>query len=118
MCCMNKLAISTNERDEATIITLSGSAALGEASVLERHLQAVFSQGRYKLVIDLSGLDFTSSLGLGSLIRAHTRCREHAGFLFLVNPQPRVMKVFKTTHLDELFHIYAKVEEAIAAMHG
>ncbi len=113
---MSKLAIATTEQENATIFQLSGSADLTEAGLLDKRLQEVFAQGKYKVIMDLSGLDFTSSLGLSSLIRAHTRCRAHEGQLSLVNPQPKVLRVFKTTRLTELFDIYPSVEEAIAAM--
>ena len=113
---MSKLVISTTEQENTTIFQLSGSANLTETGILDKHLQDVFAQGKYKLVMDLSGLDFTSSLGLSSLIRAYTRCRDNEGQLSLVNPQPKVLRVFKTTRLTELFAIYPSVEEAIAAM--
>jgi len=113
---MSKLSISTTEQENTTIFLLEGSADLTESGILDKHLQEIFAQGKYKLVMDLSGLDFTSSLGLSSLIRAHTRCRNNEGQLSLVNPQPKVLRVFKTTRLTELFTIYASVEEAVAAM--
>ena len=113
---MSNLAISTTEQENLTIFLLTGSADLIETGQLDRHLQEAFVQGKYKLVMDLSELDFTSSLGLGSLIRAHTRCREHGGQLTLVNPQPRVLRIFKTTRLTELFQIYPSVEKAVAGM--
>lgn len=113
---MSKLAISRTEQENTTIFQLSGSADLTEAGILDTHLQEAFAQGRYRLVMDLSDLEFTSSLGLSSLIRAHTRCRNNEGQLLLVNPQPKVLRVFKTTRLTELFSIYPSVEEAIASM--
>lgn len=115
---MSKLAISTIERENAVVFQLHGSADLTEAGILDKHLQEVFAQGKYHLIMDLSELEFTSSLGLSSLIRAHTRCQNNQGQLTLVNPQPKVLRVFKTTHLTELFSIHSSVEEAIAAMEG
>jgi anti-sigma B factor antagonist len=113
---MSKLAISTTEQENATIFLLDGSADLIETGLLDKHLQEVFAQGKYMLVIDLSELDFMSSLGLGSLIRAHTRCRDNQGQLSLVNPQPRILRIFKTTRLTELFEMYPSVEDAVQSM--
>ena len=110
---MSKLEIQISEGERATIMSLSGSADMGEAEQLDARLEKTFSQGKYNLVIDLSLLEFTSSMGLGSLIRAHTRCREENGRMNLVNPQPSVMKVIQTTHLNELFNIYGTLEEAV-----
>jgi anti-sigma B factor antagonist len=110
---MNRLEILVSEREDTIVLSLSGSADMGEAELLNQHLEKEFSQGRYKMVIDLSDLEFTSSMGLGSLIRAHTKCRQEKGRLSLVNPQPAVMKVIQTTHLNELFNIYQTLDEAM-----
>ena len=110
---MSGLDIRTSETKGATLIKLSGSADMREAMVLNRHLEGIFSQEKYHLVIDLSGLHFTASMGLGILIQTHTKCRDHQGRLAMVNPQPAVMKVFRTMRLDQLFNIYHTVEEAM-----
>ncbi|MBN1845116.1 MAG: STAS domain-containing protein [Sedimentisphaerales bacterium] len=112
---MNRLAITTSQTPNATIMELAGSADIGEAGLLDRRLQDTFSQGHYRVIIDLSRLDFTSSLGLGSLIRAHNRCRQQNGRLILVNPQPKVMRVFLTTRLNDLFRIVDRLDDALQA---
>jgi anti-sigma B factor antagonist len=110
---MSKLDITITESEEAIVIKLSGAADMEEAALLNRHLDQVFSQERYRLVMDLSGLDFTSSMGLSILIKAHTRCRDNKGGLSIVNPKPGVLKIFQTTRLDQLFNIYSSLEEAL-----
>ena len=113
---MSNLDISITQDDQATIIRLSGSADMQEANLLNQHLEKVFEQNCYTLVIDLSELKFTSSMGLGSLIMAHSTCKEHKGRLVILNPQPAVMKIFKTTRLDQLFNIFKSLEEAKKAI--
>jgi len=115
---MSSLDISTTEGKQATVIKLSGSADMQEAALLSRHLEKLFSQDIYHLVLDLSDLQFTSSMGLSSFIQAHTKCRANEGHLAMVNPQPAVMRIFRTTRLDQLFDIYASTEEAIQAIGG
>jgi len=110
---MNGLEIKVSEQKKATIVSLAGSADMREAEVLDTQLEKEFSLGRYNLVMDLSKLEFMSSMGLGSLIRAHIRCRAKKGRLSLVNPQPAVLKVIQTTRLNELFNIYGTLEEAL-----
>ena len=110
---MSGLEIRTSESKRTTVIELSGSVDMREAKALNSHLEKIFSQEKYHLVMDLSGLKFTGSMGLGTFIQTHTKCREHEGRLALVNPQPAVMKVFRTTRLDKLFNIYSTVEDAI-----
>ena len=82
---MSKLDITTTAEEKAVIVKLSGSADMQEAVALNTHLEKVLEEGNYNLVIDLSDLQFTSSMGLGSLIQTHTVCRTHQGRLALVN---------------------------------
>jgi len=113
---MSNLDVSITQDDQTTIIGLSGSADMQEANMFNQHLEKVFEDACYTLIIDLSGLKFTSSMGLGSLIMAHTTCKDNRGRLALVKPQPAVMKLFKTTRLDQLFNLFESLEEAKAAV--
>jgi len=107
------LEISVFERGDVVVVELKGSADISATTMLESRLAGILGSGRNWIVMDLSGLTFTSSVGLGSLIRTHIRCRDSGGGLAMVNPQPAVMKVFKTTRLNELFELYGSVNEAL-----
>ncbi len=107
------LEISVVERDNVAVVKLKGSADISETTMLESRLAGIFASGRNRIVMDLSGLEFTSSVGLGSLIRTHIRCRDSGGGMALVNPRAAVMRVFKTTRLNELFELYGSVNEAL-----
>ncbi len=113
---MSNLDISITKDDQVTIIRLCGSADMQEANMLNQHLEKVFEEKCYTLIIDLSELKFTSSMGLGSLITAHTTCKENMGRLAVVNPQPAVLKIFQTMRLDQLFTIFESLEQAKEAI--
>jgi anti-sigma B factor antagonist len=68
-----------------------------------------------QMVLDLTGLDFISSVGLGGIIAAHLRCSKQGGVVRLVRPQPEIEHVLAVTKLTSLFPIHASVDEAIAA---
>ena len=110
---VGSLEIFVSERDDVVVVELKGSADISATTMLESRLAGILASGRNWIVMDLSDLEFTSSVGLGSLIRAHIRCRESGGCLGMANPQPAVMKVFKTTRLNELFELYDSVNEAL-----
>ncbi len=113
---MSNLDISITQEAQAILIRLNGSADMQEANMLNQQLEKVFEQKCYTLIIDLSGLKFTSSMGLGSLIKAHSTCTENMGRLAMVNPQPAVLKILQTTRLDQLFTIFESLEEAKEAV--
>src|SRR5688500_8240430 len=55
--------------------------------------------------VDLSGLDFIDSTGLGVLVGALKRARAGGGEIVLCSPQPSIVKVFEITGLTGLFTI-------------
>jgi serine/threonine-protein kinase RsbW len=110
------LDLTLAERGQAAVITLIGSADMAEANELAALLDQAIEKGAVQLVLDLSRLEFTSSMGLGVLIRAQNRCGSHGGQIRFVQPQDAVLRVLKTTRLDQLFPIDATVEKSLESI--
>ena len=66
----------------------------------ERLIELV-SEGKHQIVVDLEGVDFLDSTGLGVLVGGLKRLRSHDGDLSLVCTQPRILKVFEITGSDQ-----------------
>ena len=107
-----KLNVKVSGDKQQTTVILSGSAEMVEAQELDVLLDKTTQEGHCHLIIDLSGLLFTCSIGLGALIKAQTHCQKQAGQLVLVAPQPPVQRVLETTRLDRLFNIAQTLSEA------
>jgi anti-sigma B factor antagonist len=73
--------------------------------------------GSTKLVVDCGRLGYVSSLGLGMLVRIHSRMAKLGGDVKLANVQGTVSKLLGVVGLNRIFNIYATVEDAVAA-HG
>ena len=110
---MSKLEITFEKRPEAMIISLVGSADMTEANTLKVQLEKILSENHHIVVIDLSKLDFITSMGLSTLVYAHRQCHQQGGILSLAGAQTAVEKVLKTTQLDQLFDMFGSVEAAI-----
>ena len=107
----------TNEiHDEHAVLKLSGSADMAEAQALGAFLAEQLTQGRKSLLLEISGVSFISSMGLGALIQAHNQCRKAGGSLLVVAPQPAVRRVLYTTRLDRFFELFDTLDEAKARM--
>ena len=72
--------------------------------------------GSNKIVIDLAGLGYVSSIGLSALVRARSRAAKAGGKIFLANIENQVLEVLRLVHFDKIFNIYESEAEAIAAM--
>lgn len=106
------LEISVRERGATTIASISGFATAEFAGQLSRTLQELAIQKPGMLAIDLSGLAFVSSTGLGSMVAAHVTCMKHGVKLFLINPKPAIFEILQITKLTKLFSICETVQEA------
>jgi anti-sigma B factor antagonist len=72
--------------------------------------------GARRLVVDLLGVTFFGSVGLGLLTGAAKRTRGVGGECIVVSDDPRVVRVFEITGLDRVFRIERSLMEAFAEM--
>ena len=107
------LRLRTQERDGAVIVDVRGEVELHSAPQLREELHRVCA-GDACVVVDLSGVTFIDSTGLGVLIGGLKRAREN-GSLSLVCPQSRVRRVFEITGLTQVFTFFDELDEAVAS---
>ena len=99
----------------AKIVEAKGDIELHNAPRLRAELKAVCEIKQVCCVVDMSGVPFIDSTGVGVLVGALKRAREHGGTLTLACPQPRVRRVFEITGLLSALPIFDSLEEAAAA---
>jgi anti-sigma B factor antagonist len=74
-------------------------------------------EGHRKLVLDCGGLDYISSMGLGTLIRVNSRMKAKGGDVKLAAVRGAVAEVVGVVGLNRIFQIYPTLDDAVAA-HG
>jgi anti-sigma B factor antagonist len=109
------LSISSDVREEVTVVHVGGEIDVYTAPVLREHLDEHISQGRHQLVVDLGAVSFMDSTGLGVLVGRLKLVRVKNGTLRLVCSSERILKVFSITGLDKVFQIFGSVDDALAA---
>jgi len=109
------LSLSTRTEGDRTIVVVGGEIDVYTAPKLREQLIDLVSSGNYNLVVDMEGVDFLDSTGLGVLVGGLKRVRAHEGSLRLVCTQERILKIFRITGLTKVFPIHSSVEEALAA---
>ncbi len=109
------LGIEVDEaRQPFVVVAVRGEVDIATAPKLREKLVELASQGAQKVVVDLEGVDFLDSTGLGVLIGGMKRLRGLDGDLTLVCTQPRILKVFEITGLNRAFTIHETVDAAVA----
>ncbi len=104
-----------DSRPPYTVLAVTGEIDVYSAPRLREKLVELVSQGHRQIVVDLEGVDFLDSTGLGVLVGGLKRLRSHDGDLTLVCTQARILKVFEITGLTTVFRISASVDEAMQA---
>ena len=110
---MELLEIAVTERSGWSVVTASGQLDVATAPRLRETLQAQQHAPTRRLVLDLSGIEFLDSFGLGVLVGGLRRARSGGGALVLVGVRPRIAQVLAVTGLDAVFDIAVGVEEVV-----
>lgn len=108
------LRLEVSDRDGWAVLGVTGEVDVATAPRLREQLITLVNEGRHRIVVDLSAVDFIDSTGLGVLIGALKRVRTHDGNLVLICSEPRILKVFDITGLDRVFSIHPSLDVAVA----
>lgn len=109
-----ELQLTTRHEGDVAIVDAQGEVDVFTAPGLDAELDALVSGGSSRLVVDLSGVAFLDSTGLGVLVKALKRAREADGWLRLVVTGDRIRKIFEITGLDASIPIFDTAQDAIA----
>ena len=109
------LTIERDDRDGCIVLTVRGEVDLSTGVRLaEAGNDALRDGTRRPVVLDLSGVDFLSSSGLGILVALHDEGRDLGVPLrVVVDPTRPVIRPIRTMGLDEVLALYDSVDEAV-----
>ncbi len=88
------LSLSTRTVGDRTVVEVGGEIDVYTAPKLREQLVELVNDGNFHLVVDMEGVDFLDSTGLGVLVGGLKRVRAHEGSLRLVCNQERILKIF------------------------
>ncbi len=109
------LSLQTREVDNRTIVAVGGEIDVYTAPKLRDKISELVGEGRHNLVIDMEGVDFLDSTGLGVLVGGLKKVRAHDGTMELICSQDRLLKIFRITGLAKVFTIHASESAALGA---
>jgi anti-sigma B factor antagonist len=105
------LELSTEARGGWMVVRAQGEIDIYTGPKLWEAILSLVDQGHHEIAIDLEGVEFMDSTGLGVLITALTRLREHAGKLVLVAPRVQIRTVLSITGMEKVLTIHDALEE-------
>ncbi len=108
------LDIEQREREGIAILDLRGRITVGpEATSLRDSVSRLAAAGQKNIVLNLAGVDYIDSTGLGALVMCSTSLRKQGGSIKLLNLNRRNIELLVMTKLATVFEIFADEQEAV-----
>jgi anti-sigma B factor antagonist len=108
------LDIHQTEREGITILEMKGRVTVGpEAGALRERVGALKASGVQSLVLNLGGVDYIDSTGLGALVMCATTMRKNNGTVKLLNLTRRSIELLVMTKLATVFEIFNDEQDAV-----
>jgi anti-sigma B factor antagonist len=115
------LKYDVRQTRDVTILDLNGRLSLGEALafgpgsglVLSETIRELTKKDQKKILLNLAGVTYVDSSGVGQLVGALTTARKQSGDIKLLKPSVHVLDLLKTTKLEGVFDIHEDETAAI-----
>lgn len=105
-----EVTVSSRTSGTRTVVQVTGEIDVYTAPLLREELASLIDAGNLELVVDLTGVGFMDSTGLGVLVGALKKVRTAGGDLQLVISSEKVLKVFRITALTQVFTIHETLD--------
>jgi anti-sigma B factor antagonist len=108
------LDIRQREHEGITVLEPKGRIIVGpEASSLRATVSALNTSGKHNIILNLAGVDYIDSTGLGALVMCATSLRREGGSLKLVNLNRRNIELMVMTKLSTVFEVFNDEQDAV-----
>ena len=108
------MQIEERPTGDVMILDLKGKLTLGEGDeLLKDKINSLIQQGHKKLVLNLEGVPYVDSAGLGEIVRTYTTVSRQGGNLKLLNLTKRIEDLLAITKLLTVFDVFETEQEAL-----
>lgn len=110
------MKITRREVGNVSVIEPKGKITIGEGDVqLREEIQKLLAEDKKNLVLDLSGVSYMDSAGVGELVSVYTSVKNRAGELKLSGLTKKIKDLLSITQLMTIFDTYEDVDQAIGS---
>ena len=104
---------------DVMILDLKGKLTIGDGDeLLKDKINSLIQQGHRKLLLNLEGVPYVDSAGLGEIVRTYTTVSRQGGNLKLLNLTKRIEDLLAITKLLTVFDTYESEPEALSSFEG
>lgn len=110
------MKFKTTQQGDVSVIELEGNLMGGpDAGSLNNKLHELVDAKKTKVVVDMGGVQYINSTGLGLLIGGVTTMRNAGGSLKLARPSEKITGLIKIAKLHSVFEVFTTVADAVAS---
>jgi anti-sigma B factor antagonist len=107
--------VTITQREAVTVMSLQGNLMGGpDATSLNATIHELIEKGSNRIVIDLSGVEFMNSSGLGLLLGTASAVRNSGGALTIASASEKVETIIKIAKLETVLETHSSLDDAIA----
>jgi anti-sigma B factor antagonist len=111
---MAELDVKERQAGDVTILDMTGDVRIGEGAIsLRDSIRNLADQGKKNVLLNLAGVKYMDSTGVGELIANYTTIKRQGGQLKLLNLTDRIQNLLVITKLLTVFDAYDNEAEAL-----
>jgi anti-sigma B factor antagonist len=111
---MAELDVKERQAGDVTILDLTGAVRIGEGSIALRNaIRGLVDGGKSKILLNLSGVKYMDSSGIGEMIANYTTVSRGGGQLNLLNLTDKIKDLLVITKLLTVFDVYDSESDAL-----
>ena len=104
--------ITITKESDISILSITGSLDTNTSKGAEDQMNKLIEEGRIKLLIDLSNLDYISSSGLRILLSTSKKLKSIGGQMRISGLNETVNEVFEISGFTMIFNVFKTLDEA------
>lgn len=113
---MADITISERQAGDVTILDMEGKVTIGEGSVaLRTTIRRLLGEGKTKILLNLGGVGYIDSSGIGELVSSYTAVNKEDGTLKLLNLTQKIQDLLAITKLLTVFDVFENEGDALAS---
>src|SRR3954469_18708713 len=110
------LVVKTRRVGNVDVVDLSGKITLGEdTGILRDEIRSLLAQGQKNILLNMGGVSYVDSAGLGELVGAYTTATNQGGSVKLLNLQGKMKDLLQVTKLHTIFAIFEDEQSAVSS---
>lgn len=111
---MPELDIKERQAGDVTVLDMNGKVTIGEGSVaLRSAIRRLLEEGKKKILLNMSGVGYIDSSGIGELVSSYTSINKDGGQLKMLNLTQKLQDLLAITKLLTVFDVYENESEAL-----